>query len=406
MRSPSVILLMIALVILSCTTDSVFLRKAATPYVNPVVRVSLSGYVTDNINSQPVPDATVFIKGTTHITQTNDVGLFTLNNVPLGAYEIGIYKPGVRPYFRRMRLTNDNNQDIIFKVPAEMLNPEPVIDNPGKTITQLKNEITELEQQIARCQEQLTAYKIFGDVVLGNPITCRLLNPEALKSETRTTFNKKQITYTAPAPLIIENLDLGYRIHLVVDKITLESNLDRYNMNFEGATQFFEMTPEDKDQATRWRNNRIEAYNGSLQHFLSALATHRLSEEGFMVSTRRDSESRITASGITGSWQTESEFIPRQDPYFIIYGTDIPYEYDLYLEDFIQVTYLKERPTDKVKYFPGISEVDQISMLSFPDGSVRFNSQGIRVDYKRLMISGYWGVQQICDMLPKTFVPE
>ena len=57
MRSSSVILLMITLVILNCATDSVFLRRAATPYINPVARVSLSGYVTDNINSQPVPDA-------------------------------------------------------------------------------------------------------------------------------------------------------------------------------------------------------------------------------------------------------------------------------------------------------------------------------------------------------------
>ena len=134
MRSSSVILLMITLVILNCATDSVFLRRAATPYINPVVRVSLSGYVTDNINSQPVPDATVFIKGTTHITQTNDVGLFAINNVPLGAYEIGIYKPGIPPYFRRMHLNNDDNQNIIFKVPREMLNSEPVIENPGKTI--------------------------------------------------------------------------------------------------------------------------------------------------------------------------------------------------------------------------------------------------------------------------------
>ena len=133
---------------------------------------------------------------------------------------------------------------------------------------------------------------------------------------------------------------------------------------------------------------------------------HRLSEEGFIVSTRRDSDSRSRVSGISGSWKSENEFVPRQDPYFIIYATDIPYEYNLFLDDFIQVTYLKRSPTHKARLFAGLSELDQLSLLSFPDGSIRFNSQGIRMDYKRLMVSGYWGVQQICNILPKDFLPR
>src|SRR5437763_697858 len=46
------------------------------------------GFVYEEDNSEPVPYASVFLKGTQHIGQTNNDGFFAITKVPAGDYTI------------------------------------------------------------------------------------------------------------------------------------------------------------------------------------------------------------------------------------------------------------------------------------------------------------------------------
>ena len=381
-----------ACIVLACAGEPLFIKKSKLPPIAVTVpKVTVSGNILGRFDNQPLSDITLFIDGSSIGTITNNEGHFVLNKVPLGAFDLIILDESSKTYTHKLFLKKIEEHEVTIRLPITQRASVPD-SSYGDTIS--------LEK------EDMNAYKLFGDVVMGEPETCRLLNPEALRYTIRTISHNKRIIYTADEPLLIDNLDLGYRITLFIKRINLESKRGRYSMQWDAVTHFSELNPVSDEQKIHWDKNRLSLFKGSLSHFINALATRRLSEEGFQVSTRQGADSRLTSSYISGGWKMESEFIPRQDPYFILFRTDNPLELEIYLDDFIQVTYIKGRAGKKTDYFPGISSTDQISVLTFPDGAVRFNLQGLQADYKRLMKSGYWGVKQICEMLPLEYTPE
>ncbi|WP_233993618.1 hypothetical protein [Salinibacter altiplanensis] len=52
-------------------------------------------------------------------------------------------------------------------------------------------------------------------------------------------------------------------------------------VRWDGEPLFNPLTPRDSTEAARWQRNRLEAYRGSLRHFLRALMADRLGEEQF-----------------------------------------------------------------------------------------------------------------------------
>lgn len=74
-----------------------------------------------------------------------------------------------------------------------------------------------------------------------------------------------------------DNKTLGYKITYFM------YNFERTNSltSFKGLASFQELVPEDARQERRWNRNRVEAYEGSIKHFLKSLVDNRLEEEGF-----------------------------------------------------------------------------------------------------------------------------
>ena len=91
------------------------------------------------------------------------------------------------------------------------------------------------------------------------------------------TENKEAFTAVASQPLQIINKSLGYKITYFM------YNFERTNSltSFKGLASFQELVPEDTRQERRWNRNRVEAYEGSIKHFLKSLVDNRLEEEGF-----------------------------------------------------------------------------------------------------------------------------
>jgi hypothetical protein len=91
------------------------------------------------------------------------------------------------------------------------------------------------------------------------------------------TENKEVFAAVASQPLQIINKSLGYKITYFM------YNFERTNSltSFKGLASFQELVPEDARQERRWNRNRVEAYEGSIKHFLKSLVDNRLEEEGF-----------------------------------------------------------------------------------------------------------------------------
>jgi hypothetical protein len=72
---------------------------------------------------------------------------------------------------------------------------------------------------------------------------------------------------TAIAPLVIENVSLGYKITYTLDRLEKTRQLT----SFRGLGRYELMHALNPRQQKRWDENRKEAYLGSLSHFLKAL---------------------------------------------------------------------------------------------------------------------------------------
>ncbi len=122
--------------------------------------------------------------------------------------------------------------------------------------------------------------KLFEDLFLGtskNAKKTHLLNPEFLdfhEDKAAGTF-----TATAVAPLQVVNEALGYRIELVLRDFQRHGQ----ELRFTIKPRFEELTPKNDKQKKAWDQAREKAYQGSLRHFLVALARKEVTEQAFKV---------------------------------------------------------------------------------------------------------------------------
>jgi hypothetical protein len=204
-----------------------------------------------------IPGASVFIEGTTMGTQTDANGHFSLKNIPAG----------------RHRLV----ASMVGYVPKMVL-----IDFPGKT-SELTFSLEEDNKTLAEVRVVGTQdktwekqFRAFEKGFLGESYSKKevyITNREVVDF----TENEEAFTAKATQPLQIVNKTLGYKITYFMDNFEKTNSLTAY----KGLASFEKLVPEDARQERRWQRNRVEAYEGSMKHFLKALVENRLEEEGF-----------------------------------------------------------------------------------------------------------------------------
>lgn len=118
---------------------------------------------------------------------------------------------------------------------------------------------------------------------------CTITNPQDL----RFRFDRATQTVTAysKAPLVIENKALGYRITYDLEKFTYSFQT---HLIFYGGTSFFEkMETPGFYEKKAFAANRLQAYRGSRLHFMRALYSDSLEQNGFttyLFKARRNTE--------------------------------------------------------------------------------------------------------------------
>jgi hypothetical protein len=83
----------------------------------------ITGVVVDSLNMRYLPGAEVIISGTTETRVTDSVGRFTIDSLPPGTYQVGVFHPlldtlGLSLATRPFRVGPDSTSSVVFSVPS------------------------------------------------------------------------------------------------------------------------------------------------------------------------------------------------------------------------------------------------------------------------------------------------
>ncbi|MFT3936509.1 MAG: carboxypeptidase-like regulatory domain-containing protein [Chitinophagaceae bacterium] len=221
----------------------------------------IKGKVINGETNAVIANASVFITNTSKGTVSSSTGLFELQNVPEGTYDLVVSCIG----FETQVYTYKSSQ-----LPLNML-------------IKLAPKVEELEAVVVEPYEK-DGWEKWGKFFLENFIgtsananDCTIKNYNVLHF--RNSKKKNQLTVIADEPLIIQNRALGYNVQYQLENFTY--NFKENMLTYLGYCLFTESNK--KGPKPRHLRNRDEAYNGSIQHFMFSLYNNRLAEEGFEV---------------------------------------------------------------------------------------------------------------------------
>ena len=375
---------------------SIVLVGIVYPVVGQDVR-EVRGRVIDATTGDPVPDAHVFYSGTTIGDSSDSEGYFKLPHPRVDQVDLIVSMLGYSGQKRRIeRRSFDFTEQIFDLMPVvlDLAGVEVVGDIPK-----------EWKRNLKRFEDLL-----FSTTEYGNK--CEIENPEVLHLS--YDYKNESISASARVPLRIVNRALGY--HVTIIDIKLEGNERGYT--FTGEFQFQELPSLSTKDQKKWEERRAKIYRGSMRHFLQALVSDRLEDEGFAVYhvTRRgqalidrpiaemnvaNPDSESTARIVTPGSSPASRFITFSGALFIHNKREnVPQVYYRHLE---RLT-LRARTNSNRRF--GTS---QLSWLTLPLYSAEVDTSGIVFsDVLGFPIAhfGYWAWERFGEMLPTDYVPQ
>ncbi|XRE43842.1 hypothetical protein ACIVBQ_002046 [Tenacibaculum discolor] len=378
-------------------------------------QILIKGNVFSKTN-EPLEGASVYFNNTTTGTMTNSQGEFELK-IKEGNYTLVISFLGYKT--KQLLITpqkKDVNINIKLEEDSSILN-EVVIK---KTVYD-KN----WEYNLARFKQAF-----LGRTKLAE--TCKIINEKDLYFD----YNAKANTLSALAkkPLRIKHQGLGYLITYDLVDFTLKGQ----QLFFSGFARYQDLR---KNIKRKWKQNRLEAYNGSQMHFLRSLTSKKLKKDGFVVNQfkrvpnpDRPSEEKINfareffklynkpvnlSKNISNPKTTLDSVIvtlqkarlPKHRDY--LYKKSVPYEgmiaYNsntpfLNFKNYLMVIYTKE--SEEENYLIGMfgkrkkASGVQTSNIVLLEGNAQIDKSGVLINPNAIFNEGYWGFEAFANMLP------
>lgn len=217
------------------------------------------GRVVDAETNNPLPHTHVFVAQSMNGTVTDSTGRFYLDEVHPAAKRLYVSRVGHTNRAVALEPTPGRTQDFTLRLEPEVLKTPPV------TVSAERDE--EWYERLDRFKRLFIGTSTYAE-------DCTLLNPEVLRFEQKW-WGKFEVR--AEKPLVIENRALGYRLRYFLKEFEERGSVVRW----DGEPLFEPLSPDDSMEAAQWRQNRREAYRGSLRHFLDALLDDRLEQEQF-----------------------------------------------------------------------------------------------------------------------------
>ena len=226
-----------------------------------VGQITINGKILNVENNEPIAGANVFINNTSYKTVTNTEGKFEFLNLNIQRGELVINALGFKYDVVSINNKTEKNITVLLKPQAKELD--------AITVTGYEKD----------------GFKKWGKLFLDGFIgtthesaDCKIENTKALKFY----FNKKngELSVVANDPLKIINKALGYQI---------DYTLELFQYDTKGKILFYSGYPvfsdllASKKKIRQWKEKRNECYKGSVMHFMRALYSNKIKQEGFVV---------------------------------------------------------------------------------------------------------------------------
>jgi len=374
----------------------------------------ITGVVQDSVTHEPLAFASVFLANTTLGATTNENGAFVLDRVPKGTYDIvGSY--------------------VGYRLSKQSITVTAGATAPAVTL-RLPSSGPQLGEVVVHADaHQEDNYRKFIDLFVGRTAfskQCRLTNPEDVDVDFNDTT--KTLTASTNNYVQVENKALGYRLKYFGMNFQYNETTDA--VSYEGQTVFEEMKPKDENQRRQWAANRLEAYNGSLTHFLKSVYDNKVKENNFLAqqvrlvvperAARAEAALRKKKTPFTraelDSLRTWSELPPVAQlnpaarPIDSLRRVAADGRVFLRFSDELQVAYFGEAPDPAYtlpmspigpaaeKTMPAKRQVSRLSLLA-PE--TELNPNGTLENPFDVGRGEYWGFQRIGELLPLDYAP-
>lgn len=223
----------------------------------------LNGTIRDSETGKPVAFATVFFANTTLGTSSNQDGVFVINRIPSGKYDLTVTIVGYQTDQRSVEFHGRDVLELDIRLtPDDKMLREVVVmpDTAG------------WKRNYADFVRHFLGTSKYAE-------SCRIQNPKDVK----LFFDPSDGVLVAHAkkPIIIDNQALGYRIEYYLKQFELNSAAGTFFIY--GIPRFELLTPRNERETRKWERERERVYTGSLLHFMRAWHGGQWSESGFNV---------------------------------------------------------------------------------------------------------------------------
>ena len=360
--------------------------------------VTLTGHITDEVTTNPVENANVFIANTLMGNASDRSGFFRITGVPYGTYTLVVSVLGYEPFTQEIRLSDSNAATYTIALSPRVYESDGIVVSAEETSARER-------------RRQENNFEKFRKYFLGvSPYArhCTILNPDVLTFE----HDRKEGFFQASAndALLIENQALGYQIRFVLEKFEVREGRNSTRIRYGGQTGFTELIPENEKQARQWSKSRERTYRGSQRHFLAALVGDRLWEEGYMLV--EEETGGADYSGVPGS--RPAERVKGVEPDDILYPGELPFEWTLDFPGYLKVINMREYPEKQYFQFKDYvagwklndDEDQQTSWLALTQGPVTITADGRIYESYGLTKLGYWYFERVAEFLPAEYTPN
>jgi len=220
-------------------------------------QLQVNGRVVNADNSNPIPDASIFLNNTTTGTKAAADGSFKLYNLRSGQYDLIVTVVGYQTHKQTITVSNNTTLPVIKMAPKTMMMNEVVIGggDPKRA------------RKLRLFKDQFLGRSSFAD-------QCEIANPETLILK----FSNDETVLSAYTNdfLEITNNYLGYKLRYIVNNFVLDRRI--MSVAYEGYVSFEELEGSAQ-QKRKWAKNRGSVYYGSPTHFLREILANRLDKD-------------------------------------------------------------------------------------------------------------------------------
>ncbi|WP_092898653.1 carboxypeptidase-like regulatory domain-containing protein [Algoriphagus aquimarinus] len=337
------------------------------------------GTVADNETGKGIPYATVYLANTTLGTSTDEDGKFSIY-LPEGNYEVIVRMLGYQGLTFNLPASTVKSQGYKFMLVPVDEDLETLDVNDKRDPAWYRN-LADFKRYFLGTSRNGRASKIDNEMSM---ILDDISEPGLLIA------SSKEI-------LKIQNPNLGYRLDYLLNDFRF--HYKKGFVTYGGYPLFIPDSSLSRGRQRRVEKNRLEAYNGSLQHFIRSVYIGKTIAQGFEIRRLYRKDDPVHAGKFIDSVATE-----------VITSLDIRKNREtrefLELDGYLLITYLLEK--ESPLYVEGLGrEVrkSQTSIMRMTVDSLEIFENGSLSDPFGLVVEGYIGWERVGDLLPIDYLP-